>query len=292
LWPRGFETFLKILQNCPIVDFSLDAVIEHDSQLLALKDLLSHLKSLESLTLKIYKTSPFETNASLRELFEKVSQIRLLKNLKLHFLTSTPTEEPDSCTRLISALKRAFNKAIKLESFSFKFNQTDPKKTFLELTSLLRRAAPALRKLEVDVGEVKPEDSDYLKITNLVQSLESIEVLKLNSLCVSMNLHVKDLLDSVYHLKHLKIFELKEMKGTINDSTFVSVVERILTKKGLNIFECKLSWDCPEYMARRNGCGNQIDLRQLIKINPDLQRYPQSAGMFVYYDDDTEWKWV
>jgi hypothetical protein len=291
LWPRGFETFLKILENCPLIDFYLDVVVEKDSQLLALKNSLSHMKSLESLTLKIYKNSSFETEVSLRELFEKVSQLKLLKNLKLHFFTSTVAEKPEYYPKIISALKSVFNKTVKLESFSFKFNQIDAKKAFLELTNILRRAAPTLRKLEVNVGEVKPEGSDYSKIISLVQRLTSVEVLKLNSLCVSMNKQVEDLLEAIYNLKYLKVLELQEMKGPLNDSSFTGVVEKILAKKGLNTFKCSLLWENQEEIPRRKRSDDQIDLKQIIKKNPDLQSYPQSSGMFVYYDDDTEWKW-
>jgi hypothetical protein len=291
LWPRGFETFLTILENCPLVDFYLDAVIENDSQLFALKNSLSRMKSLESLTLKIYKNSSFETESTLRELFEKVSQLKLLKNLKLHFFSSNATEKPYLCPKIISALKSVFNKPVKLESFSLKFNQIDARTAFLELINILRRAAPTLRKLEVNVGEVKPEGSDYLKIMALVQRLTSIEVLKLNSLCVSMSRQVEDLMESIYNLKHLKVLELQEMKGPLNDPSFSSIVEKILGKKGLNTFKCTLSWENQEELPRRKRSDDQIDMKQIIKKNPDLQSYPQSSGMFVYYDDDTEWKW-
>jgi hypothetical protein len=291
LWPKGFETFLRILENCPLTEFYLDAVIENDSQLLALKNSLSRLKSLESLALKIYKNSSFEIDVSLRELFEKVAQLKLLKNLKLHFFTSSVTEKLNSCPKIISALKSVFNKPVKLESFSFKFNQIDAKKAFLELSNILRRAAPTLRKLEVNVGEVKPEGSDYSKIISLVQHLKSIEVLKLNSLCLSMSKQVEDLLESIYQLKNLRVLELQEMKGALNDSSYTSIVEKILAKKGLNTFKCTLSFEDQEYGSARKRSGDQIDLKQIIKKNPELQSYPQSSGMFVYYDNDTEWKW-
>jgi hypothetical protein len=291
LWPRRFEIFLIILENCPLVTFYLDAVVEEDDQLIALKNSLSRMKNLESLTLKIYKNSPFETDTSLRDLFEKVSQLKFLKNLKLHFFTSNVIEKPDYCPKIISALKTIFNKTIKLESFSFKFNQIDAKKTFLELTNILRRTAPTLRKLEVNVGEVKPEGSDYSKITSLIHRLKDIEVLKLNSLCVSMNKEVEDLLETVCNLKYLRVFELQEMKGPLNDSSFTGIVEKVLAKKGLNTFNCNLLWENQEEMPRRKRSDDQIDLKQIIKKNPGLQNYPQSSGMFVYYDDDTEWKW-
>jgi hypothetical protein len=289
-WPKRFETFLKILENCPLTDFYLDAVIGQDTQLDALTTLLANLKGLVSLTLKIYKNTLFDTEISLKNLFEKVSQIKLLKNLKLHFLTST-NEKRDLCPSLIPTLRGTFNKAIKLESFSLHFNQMDARKAFLEIISLVSPVASHLNKLEIDVGDYHPEETDYNRILGLVHRLESIEVLKLDSLSVNMNTFVQDLIDAIYELKYLKVFELRQMRGSLATSAFAEGLEKILTKRGLKKFDCALAWDRKELEATRRRGFQRIDLKEVLKKNPDLQSHPEAGGLFVYYDNDTEWKW-
>jgi len=291
-WPQNFETFLKILEHCPLTEFYLDAVISENDQIDALKGLLSCLKSLESLTLKIYKSSSFENEIILAGIFEKISQIKTLKNLKLHIFASDTLEKPKLNPNVIHNLKGVFNKSVKIENFSFNLNQIEPRPAFLQVINLIERTAQSLRKLEIDVGEYQPEGHDYTKIIGFIQRLKMVENLKLKSLSLIMNSFGQDFIDHVHESKHLKIMEIRQIKGSLSDSAFVGGVEKILAKKGLQKFNCRLVWDRKEMASSRKRVFHKIDLKDILKRNPELQSYPEANGLFVYYDDDTEWKWT
>lgn len=290
-WPKGLETFLKTIHSCPLKFLYIDAIIDQENQFDSLKELIANLKTLETLKLKVYKDSPFESESNIRSIFEKIGQIKPLKNLKLYFKASSALTS--STFNIVSALKNIFAKSVKLQKFALRFNQTDTQKAFPELLSLVTRVAPTLKKLEIDIGEFKVQDSDFKQIMNLINRVKGIQVLKLNSLCVVMSQAVEDLINSLYSLKSLQTLELREVKGSLNKpSLFVSLVEKIVSKRGLKKFDCELSWDSKDNAAvRRARTTSQIDLKKVIQKNPNLENYPHTRGMYVYYDDNIEWKW-
>lgn len=290
-WPRDLEVFLTYIQHYPLKKFYLDVMVTQDTQLQAVKNLVDHLRGLESLTLKIDQTSHFESEGLFKELCKKVSLIRPLKNLKLHLKASSRSDNGEHCSfNIVPSLKGIFAKPVKLEKFSFKFNKGDSQGEFFELVGLLTRGAPTLKKLEIDVGEFKPRESDYVQLINFVKRLHSVEVLKLNSLSVIVSQFVQELLDSAYNLRSLKKFELREIKGALNKASFMGLLEKILSKKGLKKFDCVLSWESRE-AARRTRGSYKIDLKEVVKRNSELEKYPQSGALYVCYDDDVEWKW-
>jgi len=291
-WPKNFETFLTILENCPLTELYIDAVIDQDSHIIALKDLLNHLNKLDSLTLKIYKTSAFDSDVIFRQLFDRISQIKTLKDLKLQFFASEVQEREKLSSNIVQHLQGVFNKSVKIENFSFHFNQAETRETFQKIINLVERGASILRKLDINVGEYEPKENDYNKIIALIYRLKSIEILKLNSLCVIANTFWQDFIDQIYALKHIKVFEVRQIKGSLSDSVFIGGIEKILEKRGLQKFICRIQFDRKELATSRKRQFRKIDLKEILKKNPDLQSYPEASGLFVYYDDDTEWKWT
>lgn len=289
--PKNLNSILKSFTVLPLKNLHLDVLIEEESHLIALKELITRLRNLESLTLKISKNSEFKNENTLNGVFEKISHIRPLKNLKLHFITPPESDKHNLDTRFLSSLRGVFTKAIKLERFSLRLNQVEPRKAFTEVLNHIEKVAPSLKKLEVNVGEVKLNDDEYLRVTNLLQRMSSIQVLKLNSLNVTMSQYLEDLMDVVYGIRGLTAFEVREMTCSLNKAPFISIIEKLLSKRGLSKFDCGLSWVHQNSGARRTR-GNQIDLKRIIEVNPQLKKYPQSAALYVYYDNDTEWRWA
>jgi len=243
-----------------------------------------------SLTLKISKNSPFKNNNELRELFEKISHLRKLQDLKLHFVVPTDSKNFELQSGFLSSLKGAFVKTVKLNSFSFRFNQLESNQAFSNLLDMVQKTSSSLKKLDINVGEIKVDNIQYLRAIDLVQRLTSVEVLKLNSLSLPLSKHLENFLDAVYEKRQLRSFELREIKGALNKPSFLNYIEKFLCKRGLSKFDCGLTWDTKDTGARRTRT-NQIDLKKVIRINPELRVYPQSAALYAYYDSDAELRW-
>lgn len=291
-WPTGLEGFFRSLKDCPLEALSIDIIIDHDFRLNGLKDLISRMRNLEALTLKIYKLDIFEAKNEFRHLFDKISRLKLLKNLKLSFMSFGSSQKHDMFLNFGIAIKKLFTKPIKMQDFSLKTNQTNTNEAFPELITILSCSSSTLRKLKIDIGDYRPKESDFRKIIGLIKDLKNIEDLKLRSLKLTLNQFVCELVNCIFSLRQLQVFELGEIRSLLNKQPIVSLVEKLLSKRGLKRFDCLISFDCHESVARRNRNFAQIDLKKIVQKNPDIQSYPTSNVLFMRYDDDTEWKWA
>jgi hypothetical protein len=295
IWPAGLSTFLGKIETLPLSKFCLETAIQDENKLREIKRLLSCLGNLEYLKLKITKDSMFQSKDLIRDLMDKVASLRGLKALNIEFLVPGLSEKRDIIGELdeavIPALRNVFLKAYKLEKFSFHCNQVSNRNAFMSLLGFAAgRIAPNLKKLSLNVGRFVPEESELRQIAHFTEHLVNIESLKLNSIVGLMSQGMQNFLDAVQGLKYLKVFEIYELKGSLNKKIFVSAIEKLLSKRGLEKFDCCLTWDIKEAGARRaKGC--QIDLKKLLEKNPSLECYPQSNIIFSYYNDDTAWKW-
>jgi len=298
VWPQGLEYFLQHAEEFPLSKFCLDTIIAGDDgnrQLQAIKRALSQLENLEVLKLKISKNSfGLQDKELIRDIMEQIVSMRLLKNLNIEFIVPGGGDDSEKLDEvIIPSLKTIFLKAQKLQNFSIHCNQIqNSRQAFMSiLTSLARgRNVMNLKKLKVDVGKFMPEESELRQISNFTERFLNIETLKLMSICGLMSQSLQGFLETVENLKYLKKFEVSELQGSLNKKIFVSVIEKLLSKRGLEKFDCCLTWDIKETGARRvKGC--QIDLKKVLEKNPSLQNYPQSSIIFSYYNDDTAWKW-
>jgi len=295
IWPDGLSPFLEQVETLPLTTFRLETAIRDENKLRCIKRLLGCLGNLESLKLKLSKDVVFHSKDLIRDLMDKVASLRLLKTLNVEFLVPGLTEkryiEEELDETMVPALRNVFLKASRLQRFSFHCNQVNSRATFMSLLGFVAgRIAPNLKKLNINVGRFVPEESELRQITHFTEHLVNIESLKLKSITGLMSQGMQDFLDAVYDLKYLKAFEIYELKGSLNKKIFVSAIEKLLSKRGLEKFDCCLTWDIKETGTRRvRGC--QIDLKKLLERNPCLESYPQSNIIFSYYNDDTAWKW-
>jgi len=293
MWPQGLSSFLQKIETLPLSKFCLDAAIVDESQLSCIKKLLSRLGNLEFLKLRISKGSAFLEKDSIQSIMEKIASLRKLKALKVEFTVPgliEKQEELELDDAFVVPLKNIFFKAPKLEKFSFGCNQVNTQKVFMSTIASASRIASRFKKFEVNVGTFTPEENDIRQITNFTEGLINIETLKFSSIRSVMSQSVHHFLDAIQNLRYLKEFEIYELQGSLNKKAFISAIEKLLSKRGLQKFDCSLIWDVNEAVNRRPK-GYQIDPKKILEKNPHLRTCPESPIIFLYYNNDNAWKW-
>jgi len=294
MWPNGLGAFLQKIETFPLSKFCLETAIVDESQLLWIKMLLSRLGNLECLKLRISKESAFQSKECIRGVMEKIASLRFLKTLKVEFLVPGLTEKQEDLEEIdeafIPTLKNIFLRAHKLQKVSVRCNQVNSRNVFMNIVSSASRIASKLQKLEINIGVFLPTENDFKQITDFAERLTNIEILKLMSISGSMSQPMQNFLNTVQGLKYLKEFEIYELKGNLNKKTFVSTIEKLLSKRGLEKFNCCLTRDAKETGIRRPK-GYQIDPKKILEKNPSLRSYPESHVIFSCYNDDNSWKW-
>jgi len=292
-----FKDNLRILQSfeeCPLESLNLKISILDDQEILQVRDLISKKKTtLKKLKLLIRNDKGrFENLSLLEKLINTIDDLPELTNLSFSLLVPyLQTDEKEQLISLESSLNfvRLLSKPIPLRKFVLISSQFGfSKNRFLSLLKSLEGISSHLEKLQIDVGQYEPSNEmDTEKIINFIQSLAKIQVLKLDSLCVSKQNFLK-IMGAIEALRNLTAVTIGRFSEEIPEGKFVESVGKILRKYGLRNFDTEISDRFRNSLDKiSEGNSSCLDVGEIKKKNP----YFLYCSLPIKFPNDLEEVW-
>jgi len=273
--------------SCPIKDFSLEASISGQEEFDQIAKFLKNTPDLERLKLKLECSWYNHSISKLPDLLQIIDDLALLRSVSVSMTTDRSSSKTPE---VIFAFPKLFNKPVPLESFKISvppIKSSD--NSFLELLEALRPLVANLKKLRIDIGDFgKDKKNEPETILSFIQSLENIQCLRLDSLKISKVKFFLELLEVVEKMPNLRTLTLGKVSETITKPKFLSLVERVLQKKGLEAFDCQVIKKFQNILEKEDKEHPFINIDKISKINRVLKVIPE-IGIFAW-KDDKQWK--
>ena len=264
---------LKSLEDCPLEYVDLRAEVYSEKSVLFIKDFIEKKKGLKILSIQIMRCLIFESFKEIKDLLEVIDDLPQLTSLCFSAKTTLqcdivqenilpeinfPFENLFGATRLVPLKK--FNISINQHSFS--------SNGFMKLLNFANGIAVNLEELQIDVGEYKPKiDNEMETVIEFIKSLKNIQCLKLGSLNVPKEQFFFDLIEAIESLKFLRDFSLGEVSGDVTKLSYIDGVKRILSKNGLEKFNCEISKELKQELLETTQDCLLIDREEIRKKN-------------------------
>jgi len=276
-----YENNLKILESleeCPLESLNLKIFFRSNKCISLITNLLKKKKDhLGTLKLQLLSTDTFEGSENMNELVQAIEDLFQLTSL---YFLAKPNKFSASKARILTGNNAIFSKIllkdIPIRKFRLSLYQPDvPKEELFALVESLKKVSLTLQKLEIHIGRYKPKDTAEIEtILEFIRSLKNVQSLKLASIDVLETQFLSRLIDVVYSLKSLRSLSFGEVSGDITPSVFVKGVEKILSKKGLEKFDCYSSIRFQRSYIEDAEGFTRIDLKEIRKKNPSFRKGP------------------
>jgi len=276
---NSFYSTFKAFKGCPLKRLTLIAAVESEEQLGSLAKFLKIFETLQCLKLRVVCQNIFAHYENTQEILRQIDNLPLLENLSVS-ITSKDNPNNPKYPELPLIFNKIFTKKTPLKSFKIEVYPLNKmsKQDFFQLLNALAPHASTLIKLRIDIGQYKPDKSEFQTVLDFVQCLRNIRSLKLDCLVVPLRKFFSDIVDTIYQIPHLRNLILGEVKGTVTKQSFVEIVKRILEKRGLKEFNCHTSH---EFYCSLVSAEPKVNLNEIHKINPSVyQTPPRSLPIF------------
>jgi len=268
---------LKSFVSCPIKDFSLDATMSI-RDLDTVRKFLKRFPDFEHLELKFSMKDFLFGRSDLmpktEQILETIDDMALLRNVSVSLNTPDSDKELPEVGFLFEKL---FKKPVPLESFEISIPSIkNSDYSFLEHLEAFKPAAANLKKLRIDIGDFgKDKKNEPETILKFIQSLENIQCLRLDSLKIPKTKFFLELVDVVEKMPHLRTLTLGKVSECVTKPKFLSLVERIMQKKGLEVFDCQVIKKFRNILEKKDEQNPLINIKKIMKKNPSLRKIPQ-----------------
>jgi len=272
------ETFIDF----PLKSLVLIALIKSEEFLVPISNFLRNFKNLEHLKLQISPEQSFTRIEQTQELLAIIDNLSLLKTLSVSIVARA--QENPLPLQLSQIMTKIFIKPIHLEFFKIEIRSASLcDKEFLQLFKSLQSLAPTLKKIQIDVGNYNPTKLEEQTILDFLKNLTNISTLRLESLNIPNAKFFIGIVDTLHHMPYLERLGLGEVKEDLTPELFVSNVEQILSKRGLQRFDCGSSSAFKDKLEQKREDCVDLDLQKITKKNPSLKTTPQ----FPIYNKNT-----
>jgi len=276
---NSFYSTFKAFKGCPLKHLTLIAIVESEEQLGSFAKFIKIFESLKCLKLILICQNVFAHSENTQEILRQIDNLSLLETLSVSIISQENKNNP-KYPELPLTFNKIFTKSVPLKVFKIQVEPLNkmPKQDFFQLINGLAPHASTLIKLRVNVGQYKPDKSEFQTVLDFIQSLKNIRSLELDCLAVPLRKFFSDIADIIYQMPDLRNLILGEVKGTVTKQSFVEIVKRILKKRGLKKFDCHTSH---EFYYSLASVDSKIDLAEIQKINPSInQTPPRSLPIF------------
>ena len=201
-------------------------------------------ETLEVLKLQLLSPDVFRGSDEMNELVKTIDNFPQLTSLYLSAKSRKPSKDKDYILEGVAYnFSNLLSKAVKMKKFRISLGQPWIwKEEFFAFVWLLTGISETLEKLEVDVGEYKPDnESDMNAILEFTSSLKDIRSLKLTSISTQHKDFMWQMIEAIARLKFLRSLGFGDISGEIMKQLLKEGVEKILCKYGLWKFKCTTS---------------------------------------------------
>ena len=269
---HNFETVLASFTECPLNSLELRTIVESEGYLIPIAHFIKKFPNLENLDLEIKCHKPFNSFENAKEILKETDNLLLLKRLAIS-IASRPGKN-QLFPEISPLFTKIFAKAIPLNCFKI---QLKPMKvsnqSFLQLIQGLDPLGPNLRDLEIDIGEYRPDKSEFETVLGFVKKLQNIYYLKLGSLSVPLRQFFSEFAEIINDMPNIRILALGEIKGTVTKPACIDIIERIIKKRGLEEFDCYASDAFRKSLEKKEKKCPFIELSEVYKVNPFLRKH-------------------
>lgn len=234
----------------------------------------------------------FGKSNCLKSVCQEIGRLQALRHLKLIFKAESEKGQP-RLQNPVPDLQEIFKKSIPLETFTLESNQMDTPIVLFSLIEALKPSSNALCKLKIDLGAYSPDKKSQVAITDFIQGLVNIRVLKLLCFDLSAKTFLSDIVRGVCGLKYLRVLELRDfIKGPITKNLVLEALGTILKKNGLRKLKYKYDEEFEKKVMEKDSKKvPRINLTQLHKDNPSLEHAPLDYSTFEMCHYHTEFNW-
>ena len=268
---NDFGPLLGAFSDLSLSHLSLTAQIKSEELLVPISTFLENFKNLEHLKLQVTNEQSFTSRNRIQETLGIIDNLSLLKTLSVSIVARS--QENQLPIEFHPVMAKIFTKPIPLESFKIELRSVSLfHQEFLQLFKSLQLLASNLKKLQIDIGNYNPTKSEEQTVLDFIKSLKTSRTLRLESLSLPNDKFFIGIVDVLNHLPFLESVAFGEVKEDVTPELFVANVEQILSKRGLQGFECHSSSGFKDKLKQNSA---DLDLQKILKKNPSLKTTPQ-----------------
>ena len=287
---KRFSTILEAFDDCPLKELVIRASIKSEADFILIANFVKRMENLEAFELRGRYIIHFTNDtAGIKKVLEAADGLSHLKQFS--FITDSGTK--DCVIELSSILHKMFTKPVPLESFVLQIKPlSHAKENFLRLVEALKPIAVNLKELGIGMGEYKLEEAEFEAFFDFLGSLKKIRELKLSGLSLPTKQSFIEFTKIILRMPALKVLMIGEVKGEMAKSVFVSVIQEILQKRGLKVFDCRVSQELLGALSKKEKSCGEVNVVEIKKRNLSLERLPQNLPIFSRMDVLTADGWV
>ena len=248
------EEGLQALQGFDqLTHFKISAFVTNSQELRQITQSIQNMATLEYLNIGINNRTQINAGYELQIMCQHINNFHSLRYLRLFV---NDVSRGYVLPSIVPHLRQTLTKAVPLESLNISCNQLNPTQTLADLADLFQGSTASLHTLELYFGIYSPGKQAQETIIHLLQSLHNLRVFSLRGHVINSKSYFEKITNAIHQLKDLRELTFGKMEEeTVNPS----VLQDLLSKRGLNSFVCKV----PETFI--------YELKSINKKNPFLE---------------------
>jgi len=229
---------------------------------------LSKIKYIKALKLSIAYIDQLQD--ILKLFFESIAGMELLTSFRINLTPSSLfTAREQIPSDVLTILEKILQKPMKIQDLSLECKELILSHEFRRLIEIFGASASSFKRLKLDAAPLVLEQENIGPFIRFVEGLEHIRTLKLPCVEIDSNQILTRLTSALVNLKEIRSISLEKIGGEkVGELVYLQSIERILEKRGLQIFDCDMTDDLRK---RLESVGAPLSLEKITKKNPFLK---------------------